>query len=505
MAQRFASRRDLARTVTHLQSETCRQGLSSGFRFLPGLVLDLWPAGREDLEHPRGTILTGREADLSIRWHEDTGLGTDLEGLAVDGDRPTTLEHVDEFLGGIAMGRHAGPGVDVQNGHEGMAGSFGLSSQAPHSRLPARRHKGRSVGERHHRRRGGSVGHPGQTTPHQQTEAEDSRQKGETAVHGSSERAHYSRPVSQRIRRTVLHAKRVALLEAAFDALDQGTVPDTHLLQDPLWWVKRYDDPADIEVAAVFASGLAFGRVAAFWPVLAAIFAQADDAGGPAHWVDSFSEADAHALEPLQYRWMRGPDFALLARTLQQARHEGSLGARLIEAHRARHRDLGPALDSLVSVLRDHASVAAGRPYRALPRGFRYFLPRPSDGSACKRWLMMLRWMVRTPGSGPAGVDLGLWPLPPRKLIIPLDTHVLRLSRFIGLTRRTDGSWRTAQEVTRNLARLDPDDPVRFDFALSHLGISGACRQRRVADVCDACELVSVCRVGGPQNRATTG
>jgi len=311
--------------------------------------------------------------------------------------------------------------------------------------------------------------------------------------------------VSQRIRRTVLHAKRVASLQAAFDALDAGTVPDTHLQQDPLWWVKRYEDPEDIEVAAVFGSGLAFGRVAAFWPVLGAIFEQADAAGGPARWVDDFSEADAHGLQPLQYRWMRGPDFALLARTLRLARREGSLGDRLVAAHRSRHRDLGPALDALVSELRHHASTAAGRPYEALPRGFRYFLPRPSDGSACKRWLMMLRWMVRPPGAGPAGVDLGLWPLPTRKLIIPLDTHVLRLSRFIGLTRRTDGSWRTAQEVTRNLARLDPEDPVRFDFALSHLGISGACRQRRVAEVCDACELVRVCAVGGPRRGRSTG
>jgi uncharacterized protein (TIGR02757 family) len=92
------------------------------------------------------------------------------------------------------------------------------------------------------------------------------------------------------------------------------------------------------------------------------------------------------------------------------------------------------------------------------------------------------------------GIDLGLWTTRrPAELVVPLDTHVLRLSRFLGLTARTDGSLRTALEVTARLRELDPDDPVRFEFALAHLGISGACKGYRHAEVCPTCPLQTVC------------
>ena len=104
---------------------------------------------------------------------------------------------------------------------------------------------------------------------------------------------------------------------------------------------------------------------------------------------------------------------------------------------------------------------------------------------------MLLRWMVRshTP-------DIGVWALPQNKLIIPLDTHIHRIAGFVGLTRRNDGSWKTAIEITRNLKKLDPGDPVRFDFVLAHLGISGNCKGRRINEICTACTLLPVCKIG---------
>lgn len=308
--------------------------------------------------------------------------------------------------------------------------------------------------------------------------------------------------------KTVLHPTRVALLEEAFAALEADTRTGERLARDPLSFVRRYEDPLDQEVAAVFASGLAYGRVAAFWPVLTELFEVADARGGPRAWVEGFDAEAATEVAHLVYRFTRGPHIALLALALQGSLARwGRLGAAFEAASRRSHKTVAPALDAVVDELRAEALAAAprlglrARTYAQLPRGFRYFLPRPADGSACKRWNMALRWLVRPPGTGPQGVDLGLWDLPTRQLVIPLDTHVARLSRFIGLTRRTDGSWRTAAEITRNLARLDPEDPVRFDFALAHLGMSGACKQERVPDICDLCGLVSVCRVGAPRTR----
>jgi uncharacterized protein (TIGR02757 family) len=103
--------------------------------------------------------------------------------------------------------------------------------------------------------------------------------------------------------------------------------------------------------------------------------------------------------------------------------------------------------------------------------GVCYFFPRPSAGSACKRLNLYLRWMVRRDE-----VDLGVWArVSPGKLIVPLDTHVIRLGRCLRLTRYTSPGWKMAAEITASLRRLDPADPVRFDFALCHLGMMSAC------------------------------
>src|SRR4029077_6615736 len=111
--------------------------------------------------------------------------------------------------------------------------------------------------------------------------------------------------------------------------------------------------------------------------------------------------------------------------------------------------------------------------YPRMPRrpAVHYFFPRPSAGSACKRLNLFLRWMVRRDA-----LDLGVWSrVVPSKLIVPLDTHVIRLGRCLRLTRYTSPGWPMAREITAALRRLDPDDPVKFDFALCHLGMMNAC------------------------------
>ena len=91
-------------------------------------------------------------------------------------------------------------------------------------------------------------------------------------------------------------------------------------------------------------------------------------------------------------------------------------------------------------------------------------------------------------------MDLNIWSRVPKdKLLIPVDTHVLRISRHLGLTRRKDNSWRTSQEITAALKLLDPADPTRFDFALCHLGISRECPSRYDIKVCSKCRMNSLC------------
>ncbi|MFM7218017.1 MAG: DUF2400 domain-containing protein, partial [Bacteroidota bacterium] len=93
----------------------------------------------------------------------------------------------------------------------------------------------------------------------------------------------------------------------------------------------------------------------------------------------------------------------------------------------------------------------------------------PSAGSAAKRINMFLRWMVRNDGRG---VDFGIWKsLTPAQLFCPLDVHSGRVARELKLLRRKQDDWTAVVELTRNLRRLDPADPVKYDFALFGFGV----------------------------------
>jgi uncharacterized protein (TIGR02757 family) len=104
--------------------------------------------------------------------------------------------------------------------------------------------------------------------------------------------------------------------------------------------------------------------------------------------------------------------------------------------------------------------------------------------------MLLLRWMAR-----PAdGVDLGMWPVPRSLLLVPVDTHIHKLGRNLGLTSRKDVSWKTAEEITAALSRFDPADPVKYDFSLCHLGMLQRCPSRRDPSRCEGCGVISVCR-----------
>ncbi|MGH7162910.1 MAG: DUF2400 family protein, partial [Planctomycetota bacterium] len=171
-----------------------------------------------------------------------------------------------------------------------------------------------------------------------------------------------------------------------------------------------------------------------------------------------------------------------LARLLRRQRELRSRHGSLEELFlRGDTGDLATALDAFCEALR------GPRP----TRGVRFLLPRPSDGSACKRPLLFLRWVARRDD----GVDLGLWRrVRPDRLIVPLDTHVHRIAYWLGLTARRSPSWRAALDVTQALRAYDPADPARYDFALAHLGILRDCPRRPVADKCAPCPLRPWCR-----------
>jgi len=119
-----------------------------------------------------------------------------------------------------------------------------------------------------------------------------------------------------------------------------------------------------------------------------------------------------------------------------------------------------------------------------------YLLSEPRNGSAAKRMCLYLRWMVRD-----TYPDIGVWnSFPKSALVIPLDTHVARIGRLLGLTGRRSSDWLTALEITDALKRLDPEDPLRYDYPLSHLGIDGSCLGRYDVAACARCKVRDFCR-----------
>jgi hypothetical protein len=135
---------------------------------------------------------------------------------------------------------------------------------------------------------------------------------------------------------------------------------------------------------------------------------------------------------------------------------------------------------------------ATGRRTLAESSPVRFFFPDPASGSACKRWNLYLRWMVRRDA-----LDFGLWQgVPASRLVIPTDTHVHRVARRLRLTRRKSADWRTAREITDRLARFDARDPVRYDYALCRLGVMGVCRHSLPASGCGECPLSEGCPAG---------
>ena len=274
--------------------------------------------------------------------------------------------------------------------------------------------------------------------------------------------------------------------------------PD-YLRTDPLGEVRRFTAPADLEVAAFLAAGLAFGRVDLILAHLRDLWERLDHA--PARIVDGWRPADRRRLDGFVHRWVGPDDLALVLAALGRARRtHGSLRALFLEGYDPAEPDLGPSLSRFVRALQDHLRRPGAR--RAprvedLPQGIRTFFADPARGGACKRLNLYLRWMVRADD----GVDLGLFaPVRPDQLVIPLDTHVARISRYLGLSGRRTPDWKMAAEVTASLKRWDAGDPVRFDFAISRLGILGDCPRRVDPEKCAACALVPVCTLGRSQH-----
>jgi uncharacterized protein (TIGR02757 family) len=284
-----------------------------------------------------------------------------------------------------------------------------------------------------------------------------------------------------------------ALKEVLDRLYSEFNYPDS--ATDPIHIVRRYSRDDDREVVGFVAAALAFGRVASVMQSIERVLAIAGPR--PAAYVRAFEpRRHAAAFATVVHRWTRGPDLVALVWLMRQMIDSaGSIEGFFAEQFDAAASDVEHALDSFSArALALDLDAAYGKQRgRAKSRlGVCYFFPRPSAGSGCKRLNLFLRWMVRRDA-----LDLGVWTrVPPAKLIVPLDTHVIRVGRCLRLTNYVSPGWPMARQITASLRALDPDDPVKYDFALCHLGMMNACGFSR-AQADSQCPLRGLCAPRG--------
>jgi len=225
---------------------------------------------------------------------------------------------------------------------------------------------------------------------------------------------------------------------------------------DPISIPHRFAKKQDIEIAAFFSATIAWGNRKSIITSANKLMNLMDNA--PHDFVLNHQDNDLKNLLEFKHRTFNATDTLYFVEFLKQhySKHESLEDAFL-------KSEIKNAQVETLSGFHNYFFSLEDSPHRT-----RKHVATPVRGSTCKRINMFLRWMVRKDKSG---VDFGIWKkIKPAQLLIPLDVHVDRTARKLGLIKRKQTDWQTVVELTENLKQFDPEDPVKYDFAL--FGIS---------------------------------
>jgi len=245
-------------------------------------------------------------------------------------------------------------------------------------------------------------------------------------------------------------------LEHHYKAFDK-----TRISPDPLEFLHRYKSEQDIEATGFISSVFAYGNVKQIMNTLDRIFVLTD--GQPYKFITTLSLKNEKSLRDLKHRFYTGDDIVVFFRVLKNIYTEyGSLRNLFIQFYNDKEPNLKNAINSFSFNMIEHTGKET-----EVSNGIKFMFPLPSLGSACKRINLFLRWMVRKDE-----LDFGLWKeISPSQLIIPVDTHIARICQELKLTSLKNVSWKMAEEITDSLRKFDPEDPIKYDFAICHIGM----------------------------------
>ncbi len=247
-------------------------------------------------------------------------------------------------------------------------------------------------------------------------------------------------------------------LEYHYKAFDK-----TKLKPDPLQFLHIFEDQSDIEIIGLISSIFAYGSVIQIGNTLKKLLNIFE--GQPYLFIKNFNlKKDGPKLSGINHRFYTEDDikklFVVLSKEVNQF---GSIKNIFLKDYI--FSDLN--VKNSINNFSNHILNSFNQCFRHISNGIKFMFPLPEKGSACKRMNLFLRWMVRKDE-----LDFGFWnEIPKNKLIIPVDTHVARICKSLKLTKRKNVSWQMAEEITNNLKKYDSQDPVKYDFAICHIGI----------------------------------
>lgn len=247
------------------------------------------------------------------------------------------------------------------------------------------------------------------------------------------------------------------LLDQKFDLYN---TPD-FIEDDPVQIPHQFSRKEDIEIAGFLAALIAWGRRNIIIRNAQKLISLMD--GEPYQFIMEFDKQDVQPFRNFVHRTFNGEDCVGLLHALQHVyRHLGGLEEIFSRSMSVEKEDVYDGIMQARTCLLEHPSISK-RTHK--------HIANPSNGSSAKRINMFLRWMVR---EDTAGVDFGLWKkISPSQLICPLDVHTATVGRRLGILSRKQNDWKAARELTASLRLFDPEDPVKYDFALFGIGVYG--------------------------------
>lgn len=230
--------------------------------------------------------------------------------------------------------------------------------------------------------------------------------------------------------------------------------------KDPVWILHKFNNEADVEIAGFITAVFSYGSVDQINKFINKLLSKIGK--NVYEFTLNYSKSkDKKYLNDLSYRFQKGNELSLLF---------GNLNATLISNGSLKNTFVNYLDESDVSILNALQSfVVELKGQNDNGRFFNHLLPEPLSGSPCKRLNLFLRWMVRKDE-----IDLGIWnEIGTHRLLMPIDVHVHRIALKLGLVSRRSYDMKFSMQLTERLKEFDPHDPVKYDFALCHIGVDG--------------------------------